>query len=119
MTNNKKDDKCTLNTMHTTIVPGIVEFNSPVYYDIRHTITQHVAQVIKFQKGPVQETGLNGIFIEDLLLICIDQLEHFQNSPFKCVENEATLRHLYDALATTRSRQYERMLRGVQGRNEE
>ena len=72
---------------------------------------------VPIQKGAVSDNGLNGIFIEDLLLICIDQLEHFQNSSFACQENEDTLRHLRDALHSTRSRQYERSLRNVQGRN--
>ncbi|WP_049753989.1 hypothetical protein [Anoxybacillus flavithermus] len=105
-----------METLHTRINRGKIEFNSPVSYEIEHKATGSIAAVIKFQKGLVQEEGLNGIFIEDLLLICIDQLEHFQNSEFKCKENEDTLRHLRDALHSTRSRQYERSLRGVQGK---
>ena len=107
-----------MNTLHTTIAKGEVKFNAPVKYDIYHTNSGKLINTIEFQKGPVQEESLSGIFIEDLLLICIDQLEHFQNSEFACQENEDTLRHLRDALHSTRSRQYERSLRGVQGKNQ-
>ncbi|KEI18260.1 hypothetical protein [Clostridium haemolyticum] len=106
-----------MQTLHTKIISGEINFNSPSSYKVIHKTTGEVAQTINIQKGPVKENGLNGIFIEDLLLICIDQLEHFQASQFKCKENEATLRHLNDALATTRARQYERYLRDVQGKN--
>lgn len=106
-----------METLHTKIVPGEIKFNAPVSYDIVHKSTGKTVNTIEFQKGPVQEEGLNGIFLEDLLLISINQLEHFQNSDFKCQENEDTLRHLRDALHSTRSRQYERNIRGVQGIN--
>lgn len=109
--------KKVLETLHTEIQRGEVQFNAPVSYDIVHKTTGQTVNTIKFQKGPVQEEGLNGVFLEDLLLIVIDQLEHFQNSEFACVENEDTLRHLRDALHSTRSRQYERSLRNVQGKN--
>lgn len=107
-----------MQTLHTKVNRGPIEFNAPSSYEIEHKATGATATIIKFQKGPVQETHLNGIFMEDLLLICIDQLEHFQASEFACQENEDTLRHLRDALASTRARQYERSLRGVQGRNQ-
>ena len=106
-----------LQTLHTHILRGEVEFNAPMSYDIVHSETGKVVNTINFQKGPVQEAGLNGVFLEDLLLIAIDQIEHFQNSDFACEENADTLTHLRNALATTRARQYERSLRNVQGRN--
>ena len=106
-----------MQTLHTEISRGPIEFNAPSSYLIEHRTTGATVDVIKFQKGPVQEEGLNGIFIEDLLLIIKDQLEHFQNSEFACQENDDTLRHVRDALASTRARQYERSLRGVQGFN--
>ena len=107
-----------METSHTKIVKGTVKFNSPISYSIHHKNTGKEVLRIPVQKGPVQEQGLNGIFLEDLILVCIDQLEHFQRSPFQCIENEDTLRHLRDALHSTRSRQYERSLRGIQGKYE-
>lgn len=106
-----------LETMNTIIDRGAVKFNSPISYSIKGKVTNEVISEIKIQKGPVkEEEGLNGIFIEDLLLICIDQLEHFQISEYACEENERTLHHLKCALDTTRARQYERLMRGVQGK---
>lgn len=106
-----------LKTLHTDITRMHLKYNAPIGYLIKHRESNKIAGEINFQKGAVQDGGLNGIFIEDLLLICIDQLEHFQNSDFACQENEDALRHLRDALASTRARQYERSLRGVQGKN--
>jgi hypothetical protein len=104
-------------TLNTKIERGAVIFNSPTNYDIVERRTGDGITNIRFQKGPVKEDGLNGIFIEDLLLIVKDQLEHFQASEFACEENEDTLRHVRNALHVTRSRQYERTLRNVQGLN--
>lgn len=106
-----------METMHTQIVAGPVEFNSPTNYTIIDKQADTVLQNIHIQKGPVKEEGLNGIFIEDMLLICINQLEYFERSSYACQENVDTLRHLRNALYSTRARQYERLLRGVQGRN--
>lgn len=106
-----------MQTLHTKINRGPIEFNAPNSYEIEHKASGATTSIIKFQKGPVKEEGLNGIFIEDLLLIIKDQLEHFQASEFACQENEDTLMHVRNALATTRARQYERSLRGVQGFN--
>lgn len=106
-----------LQTLHTTIERGAIAFNSPQSYDIIQKNSGKIVNTIDIQKGAILDCGLNGVLMEELLLICIDQLEHFQASEFKCRENEDTLRHLYDALHSTRSRQYSRSLRGVQGRN--
>lgn len=105
-----------LQTMHTHIQRGPVEFNAPMSYQVIHSESGKLAGEIKFQKGPVQEVGLNGIFLEDILLISIDQLEHFQNSDFACQENEDILLNLRAALASTRARQYDRQIRNVQGK---
>lgn len=106
-----------LETMNTIHERGTVAFNSPTGYKIKSKISGDIIESIKIQKGAVKDVmGVNGIFIEDLILICIDQLEHFQNSEYACEENERTLHHLKCALDTTRARQYERLIRGVQGR---
>lgn len=106
-----------LQTLNTHIQRGEVAFHAPTSYDIIESATGKTINTIAFQKGPVKEEGVNGIFLEDLLLIAIDQVEHFQASEFACEENADTLTHLRNALATTRARQYERSLRNVQGRN--
>jgi len=108
--------KRVLQTMHTNIQRGEIVAGSPECYHIQHTQSGKFVNTIKFQKGEIKEEGLNGIFIEDMLLISIDQLEHFQEGDFSCQENEDTLHHLRNALATTRARQYERQIRNVQGK---
>ena len=107
-----------LQTVHTHIQRGEVVANSPKEYTIYHSKSGSFVTEIEFQKGNIEDTGLNGVFLEDLLLISIDQLEHYQNSEFACQENEDTLRHLRAALASTRARQYDRMIRHVQGKYE-
>lgn len=71
-----------METLHTKINRGPIQFNAPSGYEIEHKRTGTTAAMIKFQKGPVKEEGLNGVFIEDLLLIVKDQLEHFQRGEY-------------------------------------
>lgn len=105
-------------TMNTKIMGGYPENHSPANYAIRSKVNHKILSEIKIQKGPITEENHNGILVEDLILICIDQLEHFQDSPYSCEENKRTLHHLRCALDTTRARQYERIIRGVQGKME-
>ena len=71
--------------------------------------------LVKFQKGPVKENGVNGISNEDLLAIVIDRLEGFQKGEFACIENEIALHQLRSALAMLNFRTKERIKRGVEG----
>lgn len=73
---------------------------------------------IKFQTGPVKETGINGISGEALLAINIDRLRSFQAGPFACRENAVALTHLETALMWLQKRTQDRLRRGVEGRNE-
>ncbi len=75
-------------------------------------------QTILFQKGPVQEHGVNGIHHEDLLVILIDRLDHFQAGDFYCVENEMALVSLRKSLSNLNARTRERKTRGVEGTNQ-
>ena len=70
-------------------------------YQVREVVTQEQAELpglpavfanIKFQKGPVKETGINGLHNKDLLNIVIDRLEGFQNGDFACEENYQALK---------------------------
>lgn len=89
---------------------------------------------IKFQSGPINLTGLNGITNEALLAIVIDRLRGFQglipNQPvakaaeggpeftrgkFACRENAVALTHLEEALMWLQKRTRDRMARGVEG----
>ena len=75
-------------------------------------------QTIKFQEGPVQEHGVNGIHHEDLLVILIDRLEHFQAGEFACSENGTALDKLKKALWYLNLRTRDRKTRNVEGTNQ-
>jgi hypothetical protein len=71
---------------------------------------------IKFQKGGVAETGgVNGIFVEDLLAICIDRLRCFHEGPFPSRQNALALTKLQEAMFWLNDRTADRQRRGVEG----
>lgn len=76
---------------------------------------------LDFQRGPIKETGVNGITHEVLLAILIDRLKGFQSGAFACPENAMALAHLEAALEMlhSRTRTRKRMARGVEGTNEQ
>ncbi len=72
---------------------------------------------IKWQLSPVQEAGVNGATIEDVIEVCIDRLRGFQRGPFASRENALSITDLESArnwlLQRTRARQEQ----GVEGTN--
>lgn len=72
---------------------------------------------IKWQLGPVQEVGVNGTTIEDVIEVCITRLRGFQAGPFASRENALAITDLESArnwlLQRTRARQEQ----GVEGTN--
>jgi hypothetical protein len=70
---------------------------------------------IRFQNGPVQEVGANGISQEALLAVVEDRLKSFQAGPYACRENALALTHLQEAMHWLHHRTRERMQRGVEG----
>jgi len=73
---------------------------------------------VRFQNGPVKEFGVNGCQQEDLLAIVIDRLRSFQSGPFACRENALALTKCEEAMHWLNHRTNERLLRGVEGKNE-
>jgi len=71
--------------------------------------------LLRFQEGPVQEAGINGISIEALIAVAIDRLRGFQAGKFACRDNAIALTHLEDALMRLQKRTRDRMARGVEG----
>ena len=71
--------------------------------------------IVRFQKGPIKENGVNGCMDEDLIAMVIDRLESFQDSPFKCRENAMAITKLEEALLWLRKRTMDREARGVEG----
>jgi hypothetical protein len=79
---------------------------------------------VRFQKGAVQEAGVNGVSNEALLAIVADRLEGFQSGPFACSENADALEAVFDALeavsdalVSLKKRTLRRIARGVEGRS--
>ena len=70
---------------------------------------------VHFQEGPIKERGVNGVFMEDLIAMCICRLEYFQKSEFKCRENALAITKLEEALLWLRKRTMGREQRGVEG----
>jgi hypothetical protein len=70
---------------------------------------------IRFQNGPIQEAGVNGISQEAQLAVVIDRLQSFQAGPYACMSNGLALAHCVAALSRLQERTRERMARGVEG----
>ena len=70
---------------------------------------------ITFQRGPVKENEVNGIYNEDLLAIVRDRLQGFQQGRYACPENGLALRDLERAIHWLNQRTAKREQRGVEG----
>ena len=70
---------------------------------------------IKFQTGPIKESGVNGISGEALLAIVRDRLECFQAGPYAFETNQQALTHVVASMESLHSRTKERIERGVEG----
>jgi len=73
---------------------------------------------IRFQNGPVKETGPNGLSNEALLAVVEDRLLGFQSGQYACRENAIALTHIQDAMMWLQKRTRDRMARGVEGKNQ-
>ena len=80
----------------------------------QYAVTGEFAHV-QFQNGPVKEAGVNGCHQEDLLVIVIDRLAHFQAGEYACLANAQALAHCLFALEALRERTTAREQRGVEG----
>lgn len=72
-------------------------------------------QVVEFQKGPLLESGHNGVTAEALLAIVIDRLEGFNEGKYRCRENSLAITHIQEALHWLQHRTASRQKRGVEG----
>jgi hypothetical protein len=70
---------------------------------------------IRFQNGPINEHGVNGISQEALLAVVIDRLRSFQAGPYACRENATALTKCEEALMWLKLRTQRRIDRGVEG----
>lgn len=73
------------------------------------------ATVIRFQNGPINEEGVNGLTQEVLLAIVADRLRSFQAGPFSCRENALALTKIEEAMHWLQQRTIRRMRAGIEG----
>ena len=90
-------------------------YNAPHHFTVSNINTDEVVAKVDFQEGPIKEVGINGVSNEDLLLMVVTRLEGFQNSEYKCEENQKALESILDAVDHLRSRTNKRVERGVEG----
>lgn len=69
---------------------------------------------IILQSAPVSEVGINGLQIDDVIVIIKDILQSFQNS-FPCEETAEAINHLVKAKEWCDIRKENRIKRGVEG----
>lgn len=74
---------------------------------------------IEFQKGPLgrgaERIEPNGAFVEGVIQVAIQRIEHYQSTKFNCRENAIALTHLETALLWLQKRTMEREAREVEG----
>ena len=103
----------TLSGSSCSTIPAPAELTTA----IKSKSPRHGTQVldVQFQKGPVQEQGVNGGSIEALAAVVIDRLEGFQGGPYACDENADALAHFTAGLEILKARTAARQARGVEG----
>ena len=94
-----------------SIYGGEVKLGPNEGTDARGTIDER----IRFQNGPVNEAGINGVSNEALLAIVADRLEGFQAGVYSCQENALALQKIQGALDWLKRRTKDRAARGVEG----
>ena len=78
-------------------------------------VAGRIMGTVQFQKGPIKESGVNGVMNEDLIAIVIDRMRGFQGGSYACRDNEMALTKLEESLMWLRNRTNEREARGVEG----
>lgn len=110
---NPANDKLTIEVLDD---PGAGGANH--VYQVRgyhDTANDETAVVIRFQNGPINEAGVNGLTHEALLAIVVDRLRSFQAGPFSCRENSLAITKIEEAQHWLQQRTIARMRRGVEG----
>jgi hypothetical protein len=90
-------------------------YNAPHRFRVFAVADGRPVGEVHFQEGPIGECGVNGVNNEDLIAMVLRRLEGFQDSEFKCRENEKALEKLEEALMWLRRRTTKREIRGVEG----
>lgn len=93
---------------------ALQKFNAPHHFFVNDKQGNLLCNV-DFQKGPIKEAGVNGVANEDLILMVITRLEHFNRSEFSSRDNAMAITKLEEALLWLRKRTIGRENRGVEG----
>ena len=112
-----------LTSKHTEVYheePEQMKYNAPHNFRVIQSFQhegwpQSILADIHFQEGPIKECGVNGVMNEDLIVMIICRLEHFQKSEFACRENAVAITKLEEALMWLRKRTMGREVRNVEG----
>lgn len=84
-------------------------------YDILSSPDEDALCLVRFQKGPIREHGVNGVSNEALLAIVEDRLLGFQSGEYACWENSLALMKIQEAMRWLQKRTRDRVARGVEG----
>ena len=88
--------------------------NAPDSFIVKGKEGADLSEII-FQCGPIIEYGVNGVANEDLINIVLKRLYCFQDSDYKCDDNEVAIKKLEESLLALRKRTTERETRDVEG----
>lgn len=92
-----------------------MKYDAPHHFQVFNSHNGNLLGTVKFQEGPINECGVNGLCNEDLIAMVITRLEHFQQTKFSCRENAIAITKLEEALMWLRKRTVKREIRGVEG----
>jgi hypothetical protein len=70
------------------------------------------------QNGPIKEVGKNGCQVEDVIFVAKHIIEEL-NKKFPCRENSMVITKLEEAILWSKQRTFNRMMRDVEGTNQQ
>ena len=112
----------------TVSTDGLIKVNGDYYSEAglmqSLRVTHRAAPAFKkfiditFQEGPIQEVGINGAGIEDVIDVLVERLRGFNEGPTRCRENSLAITHLEEARNWLTRRTILRIQQGVEGSKE-
>lgn len=100
-------------SIHRYAVTGFDTSENPSAINRNGTRRKQTALSILFQNGPVDEVGVNGVTLEALFAIAIDQLE-IQNAANPCSEFELALEHARESLKAIHDRTRDQIVGNIE-----
>jgi hypothetical protein len=97
----------------------VLDYNGLYFVAENNNVGTPPFACISFQNGPLKTNGLNGCFVEDLIVIAIDKLQKFQEGDTPSIHTEGAIIDLQSALMSLNIRTQDRIDRGVEGTNQQ